>query len=312
MISATLFQASFLLLSVQSRATVIGSSNFQMTAEGYASAGSTATVSTSFKTYSNFGDSIGAASDGTLDNGSGRAYALFFPEGVALLSVSPSGGTLTSNKNTDPVTLTIPPQAFSSTVIVTIQTPNSSPACSLPPGQTFINTGVDVEILISSGIEPTSNVEISISYAGASLPSGINKSTLFIARCDLSVGVWLPLISNSDIQNSLVTAETDRFSFFEILGASLPGTVKDVAISDNPIMPSRGVPSATFSNLPVNARLRIYTISGLLVKDITTDASGMATWNATNQSDRQVASGTYFVFAQGAGTTKTFKIAVQR
>jgi kumamolisin len=88
--------------------------------------------------------------------------------------------------------------------------------------------------------------------------------------------------------------------------------VKEVQISNNPIRPKQGISNTTFSNLPANSKLRIYTISGRLVRDISANATGIATWNATNQSGRQVASGVYFVFVQGNGTKNVLKIAVQR
>jgi hypothetical protein len=67
-----------------------------------------------------------------------------------------------------------------------------------------------------------------------------------------------------------------------------------------------------FTNLPPASRIRIYTISGRLVKDMTADGNGTATWDATNQSGSAVASDVYLVFVQGNGTEKTFKIMVQR
>jgi flagellar hook assembly protein FlgD len=67
-----------------------------------------------------------------------------------------------------------------------------------------------------------------------------------------------------------------------------------------------------FQGLPVDARLRIYTLGGALVKDMGVDGQGQATWNGTNQSGATVASGVYFVFVQGAGSGKTIKIAVER
>ena len=67
-----------------------------------------------------------------------------------------------------------------------------------------------------------------------------------------------------------------------------------------------------FQNLPAGARLRVYTFAGALVKDLSADGSGLASWDGTNQSGAPAASGVYFVFAQGAGTSKTIKVAVQR
>ena len=93
---------------------------------------------------------------------------------------------------------------------------------------------------------------------------------------------------------------------------TLAGSVQEIEISNNPIRPARGITDTTFSNLPANASLSIYTLSGLLVKKLTADSTGVAKWDATNSSGRMVASGVYFVLVRGNGTTKTLKIAVQR
>ena len=68
----------------------------------------------------------------------------------------------------------------------------------------------------------------------------------------------------------------------------------------------------TFSNLPAGTRLRIYTLTGEKVRELATNASGMAFWDGRNGAGAGVASGVYFVFASGAGSQHVFKIAVQR
>ncbi len=306
-----------LAIGQNSFAALLTDSTFTQTTEGFTSGGALNAASTNFQTYANLGSVIGATADGTLNNGSGLAYSLFSIGGVTGVStgttatVDSSGGLLTFNQTAGPVTVDIPPGAFTSTVTVTVL-PTAPTSCKFPPGQTILDTGVGIQVTISSGIEPSLNVTISISYAQATLPSGVDKSQLQIARCDADVGVWIPLVSNDDVSQSIVSAQSDRFSTFDLMGVSLPSSVKDIEISNNPIRPSQGITNTTFSNLPANSRLRIYTISGLLVKSITADATGVATWDATNQSGRMVASGIYFIYVQGNGSKKTLTIVVQR
>lgn len=306
-----------LALGPNSSATLLTDSTFTQTTEGFNSGGILNAASAHFQSYANLDSPIGPASDGTINNGSGFAYSLFLIGGVTSsstgtsVSIDSSGGLVTSNQNAGPVTVDIPPDAFTSTVTVTI-IPTAPTSCKFPPGQTMTETGVGVQVTISSGIEPSINVSISISYAQASIPSGVDKSQLQIARCDADVGIWIPLVSNDDVSQSVVSAESDRFSTFDLMGVSMPSSVKDIQISNNPIRPSKGIANTTFSNLPANTRIRIYTPSGLLVKNIMADATGVATWDATNQSGRTVASGIYFVYAQGNGTKKTLTIVVQR
>ncbi len=232
----------------------------------------------------------------------------------SLQVITSSGGIVSFLSHNGLVTLNFPPNAFGESATVTVDTPSLSDlSCAMPPGKPMTDEGVGMAVSLNPAIEPSQNVEISISYFNAVLPPGVQPANFLLARCDLNVGTWIPLISNSDVSQNIVTAATDRFSTFEIMGiGTLASSVQEIQISNNPIRPARGITDTTFSNLPANASLTIYTISGLLVKKLTADATGVAKWDATNSSGRMVASGVYFVLVRGNGTTKTLKIAVQR
>jgi len=58
------------------------------------------------------------------------------------------------------------------------------------------------------------------------------------------------------------------------------------------VLKSASVPMFSFSNIPANAQIRIFTVSGRWVKNITS-ANGIATWDLTNDSGQAVASGVY-------------------
>ncbi len=232
----------------------------------------------------------------------------------ALQVITSSGGIVSFLSHNGLVTLDFPPNALSESATVTVDTPSLSDlSCAMPPGKPMTDEGVGITVSLNPAIELSQNVEISISYSNAVLPPGVQPANFLLARCDLNVGTWIPLISNSDASQNLVTAATDRFSAFEIMGiGTLAGSAQEIEISNNPIRPARGITDTTFSNLPANSSLTIYTISGLLVKQLTADPTGVAKWDATNSSGRMVASGVYFVLVRGNGTTNTLKIAVQR
>ena len=83
-------------------------------------------------------------------------------------------------------------------------------------------------------------------------------------------------------------------------------TVGTLQIACNPLRPT--CEPMTFKNLPAQARLRIYTLTGALVKDITTNSTGRGGgWDGTNQDSSPAASGVYFIFAQGNGTKQTYR-----
>ena len=135
---------------------------------------------------------------------------------------------------------------------------------------------------------------------------------MILARYDPGAHIWVPLVSSVDTLNDWVAARTDHLSLFQIMQSAPSSTVKTARAFPNPWRLSQGPPAMTFSLLPANARLRIYTLSGLLVKDLSADSSGMASWDGTNQSGRPAASGAYFVFAQGGGQETTLKLVIQR
>jgi kumamolisin len=65
----------------------------------------------------------------------------------------------------------------------------------------------------------------------------------------------------------------------------------------------------TFANVPAGAVVKIFTISGFLVKTIDVPISG-AIWDLTNDSGRNVASGLYFYLISNGDSTTTGKIAI--
>ena len=67
----------------------------------------------------------------------------------------------------------------------------------------------------------------------------------------------------------------------------------------------------TFDQIPIGATIRIYTLTGTLVKDIG-NATGNVVWDVKNDSGEDVASGIYFARISGSGGEKTIKIVVQR
>lgn len=91
-----------------------------------------------------------------------------------------------------------------------------------------------------------------------------------------------------------------------------PDTVDGIRIFPNPLRPALGQTAMRFQNLPAGARLRIYALSGELVRDLSAEAGGTAVWDGTDKAGNRAASGVYFIYAQGNGTKKTVRAAVQR
>ena len=228
--------------------------------------------------------------------------------GSASSSVSASGGTVSFSPLAGPVAVTIPPGAFPAGVDVTLSVPPSFPGAG---SFEILGTGVGFQITLDQNVQPAVPATLSVSYQAANL-SGIDPNTLVLARYDPTQGVWVPLVSSVNTLTMTVTAQTNHFSLFQVMSVPASNTVSTAKAFPNPLRPAQGQPYMTFAYLPASSRIRIYNVKGVLIKDMTADASGMANWDGTNQSGAAVASGVYFVFAQGAGQSRTLEVAVQR
>jgi hypothetical protein len=226
------------------------------------------------------------------------------------VEIGPRGGTIVFDPPAGLVTVIIPPNAFAQATNLTLSLPAGFPSPTTA-ALTDAGTGVGVQITADQPIQPGAVIVVSVTYR----PSDVARPTagnLSLASYDETRGLWVPLVSNVDTTHLTVTCQTDHFSIYQIMQVSASSTVDTAKAFPNPFRPSQGQTSMTFENLPAGSRLRIYDFLGSLVRDLTTDASGMASWDGTNQSGRKAASGTYFAFAQGAGGHTTFKVAIQR
>ena len=89
--------------------------------------------------------------------------------------------------------------------------------------------------------------------------------------------------------------------------------VKTSHVYPNPCNLSKGCTGVTFTRLTAKATLRIYTISGELVRTIEKNSNiDSEPWDLKNQSGRQVASGLYIYYNQGGGTSKKGRLVVVR
>jgi hypothetical protein len=93
---------------------------------------------------------------------------------------------------------------------------------------------------------------------------------------------------------------------------SLPAGVDGGRAYPVPYRSNSGAGGITFDRLPEGARIRIFTLGGRLVRELTTDGSGRALWGVDNDGGQPLPSGVYVVLLEGNGTKKSTKIMVQR
>jgi len=91
------------------------------------------------------------------------------------------------------------------------------------------------------------------------------------------------------------------------------GDVNASHVYPNPCNLREGCVAVTFTRLTFKATIRIYTISGELVRTIEKNSNfDNEIWDLKNGSGRQVASGLYIYFNQGGGTSKKGKLVIVR
>jgi hypothetical protein len=234
------------------------------------------------------------------------------PSSFTAATIGPGGGTIFYNPPQGIIELNIPPRAFTQPVVVTLSTPTVFPAPT-SNAATLVPTapGVGVQIDVSGGIEPLVNSVMIVHYPAASI-AGLIPTQLVLAWYDTTHDVWVPLPSSPSPTNAYVAVVVDHFSEFQIMQSNPSTSVTQAKIFPNPLRPSLGQTLMTFSELPANSRVRIYTLTGVLLRDMTADATGLASWDGTNQAGNRVASGVYFVFAQSGTQGTTFKVAIER
>ena len=85
----------------------------------------------------------------------------------------------------------------------------------------------------------------------------------------------------------------------------------DIVVFPNPFNPERG--EVTFGQLPLNARVRIFSLAGDLIRSLEeTDGDGGLQWDGRNAAGRAVESGVYYYLVSHGGSTRRGKVALIR
>jgi len=225
-------------------------------------------------------------------------------------TIGTGGGSVSFDSGSGDVKVNIPPSSFDTNITITVKLPDTLPSATKSFMGDISVKNIFVEVN-TGGIQPKKPVEIVMDYSSL---GSIDEDKLVIARYDDLRGVWIPLKSYVDKTNKKIIAYTDHFSVFGILSVTPASNISDPKVAPNPLRPSKGAgyTSMTFSNLPANVEVIIYSVSGVKIKKLTTDSSGIALWDGKNEDGKSVASGVYFALIKKGSSTKTIKIGVQR
>lgn len=211
---------------------------------------------------------------------------------------------------------------------VTYSLAASQVSVDIPTGACPVDTGVSmrppavvpsaseqIDVLKGTAVEvlacPQPSRPVVLTYENFNM-TGVDAKTLTVAVYNETSGQWVPLDASIDVGNGTVVATVNHLTIFALVQSAPSTSIGAAMVYPNPYRPSRGDVGMTFINLPAECRLRVYTLRGELVRDLAANAAGRAFWDGKNKFGAAVASGVYFVFLQGAGESKTIKVAVQR
>ena len=204
------------------------------------------------------------------------------------------------------VSLLVPSDTFPSDTFMTISTFSAT-------GPSPCAGGIDIGLSLTPNpaLQPMHTIFFRFSYTDAEL-GGQSAEQLTLMRLDPGSGRCVPVKTTVDTNGHTIMSEINHLSQFQIVPVAASLTANQTVVFPNPFYPSQGNGYVTFSQMPNGSRVRIFTMRGEVVADMTANASGIATWGGTNKQSRSVASGVYFAVVEGNGTKKVLKVVVLR
>ncbi len=217
----------------------------------------------------------------------------------------------------------IPAGAVSVTTAAVTLIPNP-PARPAPPAGSG-DLAIAVKINLSNGqsqLAGGNSAVITLSYKDDDGDGVVDGTTAEVGRLRVYAASdtgtsWTPLASTVDRTAKTVSAPTTHFSFFSAFATPAAG-LSSMKAYPNPWQPGAGgrfdAAAVTFTGLPNEARIKIFTILGELVRqiDVTAADAGTKTWDGRNSNGSKAASGVYLVRVESGGDDRTLKLAVER
>ena len=146
----------------------------------------------------------------------------------------------------------------------------------------------------------------SLSTASGGSTASAGTLALYAAYIGGLTDSGAPLVAGN---SSLATGGTPALVTFDTAKADLSGA----HCYPVPFKPSAGHTKITFTALTSTARIRIYTISGELVRTLRkAGADDFIDWDVRNERGAEVDSGVYLYLIDGGGKPKTGKLMVIR
>lgn len=186
---------------------------------------------------------------------------------------------------------------------------------SNPCGYTF--NGSTIAFGIFANAQPYIPVRFNFNYFSSEAfgTTGIssNYSKISLARYNPQTGQCLPVKTEIDTSNLEITSYLNHFSIYQLVMINPATSLDGIKVYPNPFYPNRpGQGHITIINLPSDAKLTFYTLTGTKVYETKANNSGVAYWDGRNIKGELVGSGVYICVVKSRYGTKRLKLAVER
>lgn len=237
-------------------------------------------------------------------------YVLGAPSFTPLTSTS-SGTVTTALASGATAEVIVPFGAFASATNLQLSVPAASGLPSLPARNAWSGTGLAVAINTTDGQQPVAPVTVNIGYKPADV-AGLDVNLLRMVRYDAAAG-WTMLESTVDPVSRKVSGVTSHFSIFMVVAAAPAGDLSAGIVYPSPFRPGAGHARIKFSRLPAGAHVKVFSVSGRLLKELDADAAGdILSWDGNDIDGKALPSGVYIAVVKSGGSMRKLKFAVQR
>ncbi len=174
-------------------------------------------------------------------------------------------------------------------------------------------SGIAFDLSLPSGLSTLPEpVELVYNYNPATIAArGLRESLL---RFAFHNGTEWVIIADSSVDTTTkkVKAKTKHFSEFQVVEAVTSKSMSEVIVFPNPAKAAAGHDRVNFNKIPDSATIKIYSVSGHLVRELKDDGDGNTAWFLINDDSQKVESGVYFAVITSADNRRVVKVAVQR
>jgi|GEM_PF-1055737 len=183
-------------------------------------------------------------------------------------------------------------------------------------GLTPLGPNVGIE-LSAGGLQPASAVRLALGYDPVQVPMGQDPKSLRLFRYDPAAGQWTMIATQGvDVSAHTLTASIPHFSVFAPFFITAATGLSSVQVFPQPweigdAASPYWASALQFSNMPADARMRIFTVTGELMMDATA-SGGTFSWDGNNRFGHKAASGTYLVSIESSGQTKVRRVVLIR